>query len=165
LPINCFASVRFPASDRCARGYRLLMAKAKTAGDKKYWSATVTQTSDALDIAGGTFAKQDPKAIAHELERDAEKSTRRKSSPYRSAMSMLTFYINRAGKNLPAERKKILEDAKQVLRDEFGPQPKTTGSAKKAASKKSGAKKPGAKKAGPKKTARKTAARKKTPRR
>ena len=98
------------------------MAEKKPASGKKYWSARVTQTSDALDIPGGTFAKDDPKAIARELERDAETSTRRKSSPYRSAMSMLTFYINRAGKNLPAARKKILEDAKQVLREEFGPQ-------------------------------------------
>ncbi|HYW54616.1 MAG TPA: DUF3175 domain-containing protein [Dongiaceae bacterium] len=109
------------------------MAKKKPADGKKYWSARVTQTSDALDIAGGTFAKDDPKAIARELERDAEKSTRRKSSPYRSAMSMLTFYINRAGKNLPAARKKILEDAKDVLREEFGPQPKSSGTAKKTA--------------------------------
>jgi hypothetical protein len=120
------------------------MVKKKPATGKKKWSARVTQTSDALDIAGGTFAKDDPKAIAHELERDAEKSTRRKSSPYRSAMSMLTFYINRAGKNLPAARKKILEDAKQVLREEFGPPAKKTGPAKK--------------------TARKTTARKKTAR-
>ncbi len=109
------------------RGYGCAMAKKKS-DSKKYWSAHVTQTSDALDIAGGTFAKDDPKAIAHELERDAGKSTRRKSSPYRSAMSMLTFYINRAGKTLPAARRKILEDAKQVLREEFGPQgaPKTS---------------------------------------
>ncbi len=105
-------------------GYDRRMAKTKPRA-KKYWSATVTETSDALDIAGGTFAKDDPKAIAHELERDAEKSTRRKSSPYRSAMSMLTFYINRAGKNLPAARRKILEDAKDVLREEFGPQSAT----------------------------------------
>src|ERR1700712_3542752 len=98
------------------------MAKKKSSGGKKYWSARVTETSDAMDIAGGTFAKDDPKAIAHELEHDAEKSNRRKSSPYRSAMSMLTFYINRAGKNLPAARRKILEDAKDVLREEFGPQ-------------------------------------------
>ena len=133
------------------------MAKKKPAAGKKYWSARVTQTSDALDIAGGTFAKDDPKAIAHELERDAEKSTRRKSSPYRSAMSMLTFYINRAGKNLPAARKKILEDAKQVLREEFGPQPKSTGAAKKTARKKSASKKSGAKKTARKKTARKRA--------
>ena len=115
--------------------------KKKPATGKKYWSARVTQTSDALDVAGGTFAKDDPKAIAHELERDAKKSTRRKSSPYRSAMSMLTFYINRAGKNLPAARKKILEDAKQVLREEFGPPAKKAGTAKKTARKKTGRKK------------------------
>lgn len=124
------------------------MTKKKVPG-KTNWSARVTQTSDALDIPGGTFAKDDPKAIAHELERDAEASTRRKSSPYRSAMSMLTFYINRAGKNLPAARKKVLEDAKQVLREEFGPQ---TGVAAR--------KKPAGKKTARKKTARKKAARK-----
>jgi Protein of unknown function (DUF3175) len=133
------------------------MAKKKPAAGKAYWSARVTQTSDALDIPGGTFAKDDPKAIARELERDAEKSARRKSSPYRSAMSMLTFYINRAGKNLPAARKKILEDAKQVLREEFGPQSgagtrtkRTTGTAEKKAARK--------------KTARKAVGRKKTAR-
>jgi len=110
-------------------------AKRK-AGGTRYWSAHVTETSDAMDVAGGTFAKNDPKAIARELEHDAEKSSRRKSSPYRSAMSMLTFYINRAGKNLPASRRKILEDAKQVLREEFGPQSgstrKKSGSRKKS---------------------------------
>jgi hypothetical protein len=139
-------------------GYRLRMAKTKPAG-KKYWSAHVTQTSDALDIAGGTFAKDDPKAIAHELERDAEKSGRRKSSPYRSAMSMLTFYINRAGKNLPAARRKILEDAKDVLREEFGPQDAAGTRKKSAAPKKKTARK---KSAAPKKTARRKTARKKT---
>jgi hypothetical protein len=89
----------------------------------KKWSQHVTETSDALDIGSGTFAKDDPKAIARELKRDAEKSRRRKSSPYRSAMSMLTFFINRAGKNLPARRKRILEDAKDELRAEFGKPP------------------------------------------
>jgi hypothetical protein len=124
-----------------ACGYHPRMAaKKKAAGGKRKWSARVTATSDALDIAGGTFAKDDPKAIAHELERDAEKSTRRKSSPYRSAMSMLTFYINRAGANLPAARRKILEDAKDVLREEFGPKTatrkKTAGRKKTTARKK-----------------------------
>ena len=123
------------------------MAKKKPAAGTKRWSARVTRTSDALDIPGGTFAKDDPEAIAHELEHDAEKSTRRKSSPYRSAMSMLTFYINRAGKNLPAARKKILEDAKDVLREEFGPQPKTAGAKKKTAPKKTARKKTARKKA------------------
>ena len=84
------------------------------------WSAHVTETSDALDIPGGTFALEDPKAIARELMRDAEGSHRRKSSPYRSAMSMLTFYINRAGKNLPAARKRVLEAAKDELRASYG---------------------------------------------
>ncbi len=74
-----------------------------------------------MDVAAGTFKQSDPKKIARALERDAEESDRRKSSPYRSAMSMLTFYINRAGSNLTAEQRKTLEDAKQVLRDEFGP--------------------------------------------
>lgn len=84
------------------------------------WSQHVTETSNALDIEQGTFAKDDPKEIALELKRDAERSERRKSSPYRSAMSMLTFYINRAGKNLPAERKRTLEAAKAELRKAFG---------------------------------------------
>jgi uncharacterized protein DUF3175 len=122
-----------------------MATKKKPAARKEYWSARVTQTSDSLDVPGGTFAKDDPKAIAHELERDAEKSTRRKSSPYRSAMSMLTFYINRAGKNLPAARKKILEDAKQVLREEFGP-PKKAGTAKKKTARKKTARKKTARK-------------------
>jgi Protein of unknown function (DUF3175) len=145
-----------------SRGYHPRMAnKKKPAAGKTYWSARVTQTSDALDIPGGTFAKDDPKAIAHELERDAEKSARRKSSPYRSAMSMLTFYINRAGKNLPAARKKILEDAKQVLREEFGPQT-GTGAGKKRVTKTGAAKKTSGKKSARKKTARKKTSRKGT---
>jgi hypothetical protein len=83
---------------------------------QRKWSDQVTRTSNALDIPGGTFALDDPKAIARELLRDAERSRRRKTSPYRSAMSMLTFYINRAGANLSAERKSILERAKDELR-------------------------------------------------
>jgi hypothetical protein len=83
---------------------------------QRKWSGEVTRTSNALDIPGGTFALDDPKAIARELMRDAERSRRRKTSPYRSAMSMLTFYINRAGANLSAERKSILERAKDELR-------------------------------------------------
>ena len=86
------------------------------------WSQHVTETSDALDVPQGTFAQDDPAKVARELMHDAEGSKRRKSSPYRSAMSMLTFFINRAGKNLPARRKRVLEQAKDVLREEFGPQ-------------------------------------------
>jgi hypothetical protein len=84
------------------------------------WSARVTQESDALDLSKGVFAKRDPKAIARSLKRSAERSRRRKANPYRSALSMLTFYINRAGKNLPASRKRVLQHAKGELRRQFG---------------------------------------------
>jgi len=87
---------------------------------RRYWSKKVTQTSNALDLERDVFAKDDPKAIARSLKRSAERSRRRKSDPYRSAMSMLTFYINRAGKNLPKKRLKVLERAKDELRAEFG---------------------------------------------
>jgi Protein of unknown function (DUF3175) len=80
----------------------------------------VTQKSDALDLEGGIFASNDPHEIAASLKRSAEKSQRRKSSSYRSAMSMLTFYINRAGRTLSARKRKTLEAAKQALRQEFG---------------------------------------------
>jgi hypothetical protein len=83
------------------------------------WSARVTRESDALDLEGGVFALNDPKRIAASLKRSAERSPRKKSSPYRSALSMLVFYINRAGKNLPARRQKILEQAKAELRKQF----------------------------------------------
>jgi len=72
-----------------------------------------------LDLEKGVFASSDPKEIANSLKRSAEHSHRRKSSPYRSAMSMLTFYINRAGKDLPATRKRALEKAKDELRRLF----------------------------------------------
>ncbi|HEV3089360.1 MAG TPA: DUF3175 domain-containing protein [Candidatus Elarobacter sp.] len=87
---------------------------------KRRWSQHVTETSNAMDIDQGTFAQDDPKKIALDLKRDAERSHRRKSSPYRSAMSMLTFFINRAGRGLPAKRKKTLEQAKDELRKAFG---------------------------------------------
>jgi len=84
------------------------------------WSARVTRENDALDLKKGVFSKRSPKAIARSLKRSAERSHRRKSDPYRSAMSMLTFDINRAGRNLPAGRKKVLQRAKEELRKEFG---------------------------------------------
>jgi hypothetical protein len=87
---------------------------------RKYWSREVTEHSNALDLERSVFNKDDPKAIARSLKRSAERSTRRKSSPYRSAMSMLTFYINRAGKNLPKKQLKILEAAKDELRAAYG---------------------------------------------
>jgi hypothetical protein len=73
-----------------------------------------------MDLKKGVFKSRDPKKIARSLKRSAERSRRRKSSPYRSALSMLTFYINRGGRNLPASRKKILMRAKDELRKEFG---------------------------------------------
>ena len=85
------------------------------------WSGRVTRESNALDLEKKGFAHRSPARIAASLKRSAERSKRRKSSPYRSAMSMLTFYINRAGKNLPASRKRILNRAKQALRDAFAP--------------------------------------------
>jgi hypothetical protein len=84
------------------------------------WSNRVTRESNALDLEEGVFTWDDPKRIAHSLKRSAELSTRRKSDPFRSAMSMLTFYINRAGKNLPPARRRILQQAKAELREQFG---------------------------------------------
>lgn len=83
---------------------------------KKYWSGRVTRESNALDIEPGVFTFSDPQRIALSLKCSAETSSRRKSAPFRSAMSMLNFYINRAGKNLPTNQKKILEKAKEELR-------------------------------------------------
>jgi hypothetical protein len=83
------------------------------------WSQHVTDTSHALDLRAGVFELDDPAAIARSLKRSAEHSHRRRSDPYRSAMSMLTFYVNRAGSNLPAQRRKTLEAAKDELRDLF----------------------------------------------
>ena len=86
----------------------------------KKWSQEVTERSDALDLEHDVFTLPDPKAIAASLKKSAEESTRRKSSPFRSAMSMLSFYINRAGKNLDPEQKRVLEQAKDELRAAFG---------------------------------------------
>lgn len=86
----------------------------------KRWSREVTQKSDALDLEADVFTLDDPTKIAQSLKRSAEHSSRRKSEPYRSAMSMLTFYINRAGSNLTQKRRRILERAKGELRKAFG---------------------------------------------
>lgn len=95
-------------------------AKKKRKTAKKRWSQRVTRESNALDLEQGVFEKRSAKAIAASLKRSAEHSKRRKSEPYRSAMSMLVFYINRAGKDLPASRKRTLEAAKGELRKQFG---------------------------------------------
>jgi len=84
------------------------------------WSQKVSETSNALDLEPGVFSWEDPKRIAVSLQRSAESSERRKSSPFRSAMSMLNFYINRAGKNLPERQREILERAKGELRELYG---------------------------------------------
>lgn len=86
----------------------------------KKWSQRVTEDSDALDLEDHVFSMEDPKKIAASLKKSAESSTRRKSSPFRSAMSMLTFYINRAGKKLSEKQIKILNRAKEELRAKFG---------------------------------------------
>lgn len=83
------------------------------------WSQEVTEHSDAMDLEEGVFELDDPHRIALSLKRSAEASHRRKGEPYQSAMSMLTFYINRAGHNLSAERKRVLEAAKDELRQVF----------------------------------------------
>jgi hypothetical protein len=93
------------------------MPKAKS---KKYWSGEVTQKSDALDLDEGVFTWGSPKKIALSLKKSAEQSQRKKGTPFQSAMSMLNFYINRAGKNLRPAQRKILETAKQELRHLFG---------------------------------------------
>src|SRR5947207_5172892 len=79
----------------------------------KRWSQEVTEKSNALDLDQGVFSKDDPRSIARSLKRSADRSQRRKSNPFRSAMSMLTFYINRAGKKLSRSRRKRLETAKE----------------------------------------------------
>ena len=102
--------------------------KSKTPPARK-WSQRVTETSNAMDLQPDVFKLKDPKQIARSLKRSAEHSDRRKSDPYRSAMSMLTFYVNRAGHNLAASQRKRLEDAKDELRVLFhkpAPRRKTT---------------------------------------
>ncbi|MBN2057178.1 MAG: DUF3175 domain-containing protein [Candidatus Saganbacteria bacterium] len=86
---------------------------------KKYWSGKVTKESNALDLDNGVFTWKDPKRIARSLKRSALSSGRRKARPLQSAMSMLNFYINRAGKNLPQSRLNVLNKAKDELRKAF----------------------------------------------
>jgi hypothetical protein len=93
--------------------------KAAKRGGRR-WSQRVTETSDALTLEEGVFKKGSPRAIARSLKRSAERSRRRKADPYRSAMSMLVFYINRAGKGLSKTRKGRLEKAKDELRALYG---------------------------------------------
>jgi hypothetical protein len=95
------------------------MPRSRNKSSKK-WSIKVTQRSDALDLERDVFKGKDPHKIALSLKRSAQTSKRRKGTPYQSAMSMLNFYVNRAGKNLPKKQKRVLERAKDELRDVFG---------------------------------------------
>jgi len=95
-------------------------ARKKRSGKTKRWSARVTKHSNAIDLEADVFKSKDPRKIALSLKRSAEHSKRRKAKPYQSAMSMLNFYINRAGKNLPQKQKRVLEKSKDELRDVFG---------------------------------------------
>jgi hypothetical protein len=94
--------------------------KRSAAEVKRRWSQRVNETSNALDLEEGVFQRADPREIARSLKRSADASRRRKAEPYRSAMSMLTFYINRAGKNLSPARRRTLERAKDELRALYG---------------------------------------------
>jgi hypothetical protein len=95
------------------------MTGAKSSPDN-LWTARVTRESNALDLESGVFTLKNPREIALSLQRSAESSIRRKAPPFRSAMSMLVFYINRAGKNLNKDQLRILEQAKEELRELYG---------------------------------------------
>jgi hypothetical protein len=102
----------------------MMAARTKrTPAKRKYWSAEVSRKSDALDLDNRAFTWRDPQRIARSLKQSAERSRRRKARPFQSAMSMLNFYVNRAGRNLPAGRKRVLERAKDELRRLFGKEP------------------------------------------
>jgi len=100
------------------------MVQVRTAGDaqgaRAQWSQRVTQSSNALDLEAGVFTWDDPRAIAQSLKHSADLSLRRKATSFQSAMSMLTFYLNRAGSALPAEQRARLEAAKDELRALYG---------------------------------------------
>ena len=112
---KCIARKSKPKSRRKSSARRRPAARKG-----RRWSQRVTERSDALDLEGGVFTQRSPKKIAASLKRSALRSRRRKSNAYRSALSMLTFYINRAGRTLPASRKRVLDKAKDELRVQFG---------------------------------------------
>jgi hypothetical protein len=113
------ASSRPKAASRKASSARR-KSGVKSKASPKRWSQRVTQESDALDLKRGVFTLRDPKRIAASLKRSAERSSRRKAGAYRSALSMLTFYVNRAGKTLPKTQRERLERAKVELKRQFG---------------------------------------------
>jgi len=110
---------RRKSGDRSRRRRSSAARRPRPASGRR-WSRRVTEHSDSLTLDRGVFTQRDPKRIAASLKRSAERSKRRKADPFRSALSMLTFYINRAGRNLPASRKRTLMRAKDELRRQFG---------------------------------------------
>lgn len=111
---------RKTASSKKTSARRSTSRKRTKRATPKRWSQRVTKESDALDLKRGVFTLTSPKRIAASLKRSAEHSTRRKTGAYRSALSMLTFYINRAGKTLPKTQRERLEKAKVELKRAFG---------------------------------------------
>jgi hypothetical protein len=95
----------------------------RAAESPRRWSRHVAETSDALDLEPGVFKRRSARAVALSLKRSAERSSRRKSAPFRSAMSMLNFHINRSGRGLSSERRRVLTAAKRELRKAFGKDP------------------------------------------
>jgi Protein of unknown function (DUF3175) len=116
------ATRRRKKSARKTAAARRGSARAARKAPRRYWSREVTRRSDALDVEEGVF-KLPPAEMARSLKRSAERSDRRKCSPFRSALSVLTFFENRAGRNLSASRRKALERAKQEIRRIFGREP------------------------------------------
>lgn len=112
------AAKRKTSAGRKKAGKKAVVKKTAATKNTRKWSAKVTETSDAMTLQQSVF-KKSPHAIALSLKRSAEKSHRRKSGPFRSAMSMLNFYINRAGTNLTAAQRKKLDTAKEELRKVF----------------------------------------------
>jgi hypothetical protein len=117
LPSVCIMATVQPRSPRTASGGASAASHRATG---RRWSQRVTETSDALDLEPGVFRKASARAIAASLKRSADRSRRRKADAFRSAMSMLTFYVNRAGKGLAAARLRVLDAAKDELRLAYG---------------------------------------------
>ncbi|MFX1675765.1 DUF3175 domain-containing protein [Paraburkholderia sp. A2WS-5] len=114
---------RKPARQRHAHASAAKKTAGTARGSGRRWSHRVAETSDAMDLDSGVFKLDDPAAIARSLKQSSERSRRRKGTPFQSAMSMLNFYINRAGKNLPKSRRETLQQAKAKLREAFGRKP------------------------------------------
>jgi hypothetical protein len=115
----CRQEIHRTRNPECGMAPRKNARKSPKRASTRRWSARVTRESDALDLDRGVFTWKDPGRIAASLKRSAMRSRRRKADPYRSALSMLTFYLNRAGRNLTAERRRTLQRAKGELRTAF----------------------------------------------